>query len=130
MPQTNPLKMANPIQIDWLQRREERMDVRAFETAVRAAGGWVLARDLLRRAGLDDTEPARRHLRALAAAADTIISGQRGYCHLDHAAPQDIHHAAAWLESQARAMLRRAIRLQHHAHAALHRGGEPVQRHD
>lgn len=119
-----------PSQLDWFAK-PDRLDLIAFESAVRQAGGWILARDLLRRAGLEDTEHARRHLRALAAQSDAILSGQRGYCHLANATPEDIHHAAAWLESQAREMMQRAVRLRRRAHSAIHTGqAQTVQRHD
>lgn len=122
--------MESTRQLDWFAK-PDRLDLSAFESAVRHAGGWILARDLLRRTGLEDTEHARRHLRALAAQSDAILSGQRGYCHLANATPEDIHHAAAWLESQAREMMQRAIRLRRRAHAAIHTGEpETVQRHD
>jgi hypothetical protein len=75
-----------------------------------------LARDIARVAGLPASEVNLRWLRRLASQSSTIISGQQGYLHLDCASTDEIHHAAAWLESQASEMQARAIRLRQAAH--------------
>lgn len=77
---------------------------------------WQTARQLIAASGgrLND-----RTVRALAAAADHVISGQHGYRHIAHATAAEIHHAYAWLESQADQMRRRAIRIRHLAHAKV-----------
>lgn len=50
-----------------------------------------------------------RELRAIAAASHgQIISGQKGYARTDQASVEDVNHAAAWLESQAKSMQVRA----------------------
>lgn len=78
--------------------------------------GWVTAREILTHAGREDNDAARRLLRVQANKSDQILSGQRGYRHLAHATPEEIHHAAAWWESQAGEMQRRAIALRRRAH--------------
>ncbi len=90
--------------------------------ALRSVRGWITARQLLTRLGLPDDEHHRRLLRAWAHQSDEVLSGQRGYCHLAHANADDVHHAAAWLESQAMEMLDRARRLRCRAHKAIHTG--------
>lgn len=67
--------------------------------------GWMTARELL---GLQ-VGRTERQLRAMAAASQgQIISGQRGYARTDQASVEDVNHAAAWLESQAKSMQARA----------------------
>jgi hypothetical protein len=90
-----------------------------FEELLRRAGGWLLASQILIRCGLPIGEVNKRRLRALAARSQLILSGQRGYCHLDHASVEELHHAAAWMESQARQMQRRAIHLRQAAHRMI-----------
>ncbi len=65
-----------------------------------------------------------RQIRALAEASGNIISGQRGYKHIKHATPEEMHHACSWLESQAVKMLTRAQRIRRVAHATV-AGVEP-----
>lgn len=60
-----------------------------------------------------------RNIRALASASQWIISGQKGYKHLKHATPEEIHHAAAWLESQAKKMSERACTIRRNGHRIL-----------
>jgi hypothetical protein len=58
-----------------------------------------------------------RLIRQLAQASDgQIISGQRGYKHIDHATLEEATHAAAWLESQARQMADRACAIRRRLH--------------
>jgi len=80
--------------------------------------GWLTARELTVR-GYDD-----RHLRAIAeASAGRIISGQRGYALMSDCTPDEIDHAASWLESQAKKMLRRAAAIR----ARFHKYGRNTQ---
>ena len=54
-----------------------------------------------------------RTLRAIAAASQgRIISGQKGYARTDQASVEDVNHAAAWLQHQGEAMIRRAKEIQ------------------
>ena len=76
--------------------------------------GWQTAADLRERFGWSD-----RTCRALAAASGgLVISGQKGYALLTGCTPEEINHAASWLESQAKQMLTRAIEIRrlYHAH--------------
>ena len=89
---------------------------RWLEHWLRASGRWWTAAELRRATGdrLGD-----RELRALASASEWILSGQRGYKHLEAATAEEIDHAAAWLESQARKMEQRAIRLRRAGHRRI-----------
>ena len=72
---------------------------------------WVTAGELLEIPIFysPNTESSRRWLRNLAANSDgQILSGQRGYRHIRHATPDEIDHAANWLEHQAQTMGHRA----------------------
>ncbi len=46
-----------------------------------------------------------------------VISGGRGYCHIANAKPEEIKHAADWLESQGRKMLGRALQIRRNFHS-------------
>ena len=79
--------------------------------------GWVRAKTLQAEHGWSD-----RACRAAAEAADgQVISGNEGYCLLGEATADEIRTAAARLESQARHMLRRALRIRTRAHRRLHK---------
>lgn len=88
-------------------------NVQWLESILDERRGWLTAREIAAASGdrVDD-----RQVRALAAASPSIISGQRGYRHLRHASAEEIDHAASWLESQARAMLDRSVRIRRRAH--------------
>jgi len=84
------------------------------------ARDWLHAATILERWAVIDTEHNRRFVRALAAAAEPeIISGQLGYKHIAHATPEEIHHAAAWLEGQGKKMADRACALRRRAHQLI-----------
>jgi hypothetical protein len=102
--------MTTPIQGLLLDTRPT-IRMAEFAEVLRRAGGWILARQVLIQSGLVPDEGHKRWLRGLAAGSQLILSGQRGYCHLENASVEELHHAAAWLESQARQMQRRAIHL-------------------
>ena len=75
-------------------------------------GSWHTARQLADATGLPD-----RVARMCAEASEgRVISGQHGYKLTACATPGEIHHACAWLQSQAARMIDRArqIRLAQH----------------
>jgi hypothetical protein len=81
---------------------------------------WIYAGDILRSWGCTDTEHNRRTVRALAEAAlPEIISGQLGYKWIGNATPEEIHHAASWLEAQAKKMSERACAIRKRAHQRI-----------
>lgn len=93
-------------------RRRPADDLCETFVAALAGKGWVTARQLREATGIDD-----RVLRLCAEASEgRVISGQKGYKLTAEATPGEIHHACAWLISQAKRMTDRArqIRLAQH----------------
>jgi hypothetical protein len=63
-----------------------------------------------------------RKVRQLAEAADGLIvsgPGSPGYCHLYHCPAEKIHHITATQISQAKLMIRRALRTRRRAHSII-----------
>lgn len=87
-----------------------------LENILRDAGCWMTAKDLILSTHGKTHE---RNLRELASASDWIISGQKGYLHLQHASAEEITHAANWLESQAKKMSDRAGKIRRNAHRGI-----------
>jgi hypothetical protein len=74
--------------------------------------GWLSGREIRERKGWDE-----RTIRLLAAASDgQILSGQKGYKLTRQATPDELHHATAWLESQAKQMSQRACAIRRRWH--------------
>ena len=87
-----------------------------LERCLLDSGEWQCSRQLLTLS----PEPLNdRELRNLASQSQWLISGQHGYKHLRHATAEEIHHATAWLESQAQKMSERAATLRRNAHRLL-----------
>jgi hypothetical protein len=78
--------------------------------------GWMMAREILEEMALPVTDSEKRWLRRLAEDTADVISGQRGYCHIRDARSEEIEHAANWLTSQGKLMIRRALRMRRRAH--------------
>lgn len=83
---------------------------------LQSADGWMTAREISA-ASLGRVND--REIRALAAATDLVISGQRGYRHLHRATVAEIGHASSWLISQGRQMIRRGIAQRRRAHQSF-----------
>jgi len=111
--------MTEPIQELLFSARTEPLRVAEFERLLEQARGWMLARQILRVTGIPGDESHRRWLRGLAEQSQRILSGQHGYCHIAHASLEELHHAAAWMESQSRKMQQRAIHLRQAAHRKI-----------
>ena len=90
-----------------------------LEDLLRGAKCWMTAADLALTFFPNPPPRFERNLRAWANASGKIISGQKGYRAMEHASPEEIHHAIAWLESQSRQMAERAVRLRRHAHQKI-----------
>jgi hypothetical protein len=63
-----------------------------------------------------------RQVRQLAEAADGLIvsgPGSPGYCHLYHCPTEKVHHITATQISQAKQMIKRALRTRHLAHSLI-----------
>jgi hypothetical protein len=102
-----------PSLLDWRQPEKEVVPLKSWLKG----RGWQTARQIAELEGWSD-----RECRAAAEASDgEIITGQKGYKLLAEATPEEVHHAAAWLESQGRKMIDRAVairRLYHRFGAA------------
>lgn len=101
------------------QAQQDADQVRLLEDILRSNSDWMTSAAILVRMGLKVDENTRRDLRRLASKTANIISGTRGYRHMDHATTDEITHAVATLESQAKEMLSRATRIRHQAHSRL-----------
>ena len=91
-------------------------DAAWLEEMLRGAGTWMSARDitLSTRGVVGD-----RAVRALASGSPWIISGQKGYKHLEHATAEEIAHASNWLISQGKVMIRRGLRIRRNSHRMI-----------
>lgn len=92
-------------------------DVERLLAWLSAHPGFHTAAQLAASLGLSD-----RKVRQLAEAADGLIvsgPGSPGYCHLYHCDSKTIGHITATQISQARQMIRRAIRTRRRAHALI-----------
>lgn len=81
--------------------------------------GWMTMREIAsEHPGWSD-----RHIRAIASeSGGRIVSGQHGYKLTLECTPEEVHHATAWLRSQARVMTDRAIAIARLFHEAANRG--------
>lgn len=86
-------------------------------TAVLRGRGWMTARQIT---GHEETDWDERTLRNVAAASQgTILSGQAGYKLTVECTPEEVHHATAWLRSQARLMTSRSLKIARTFHQAV-----------
>lgn len=108
--------MAHDPQLTLFDRVSTDPNVRWLEKTLWEHREWITARGLRQLSGgrLDD-----REIRALAAVSPDVISGQGGYRHIERSTPEEIRHAAAWLESQGRKMVDRSIAIRRRAHTLL-----------
>lgn len=91
-------------------------NVQWLEKLLKDGQCWMTRRDIELTSG---GRVGDRDIRALASASEWIISGQRGYKHIEHASPEEIAHAANWLESQAKKMSERAGTIRRNAHRRI-----------
>lgn len=103
-------------ELPMFQHAPEDANVQWLENFLRDGKCWFTARDIeLSTHG----RVGDRDIRALASASPWIISGQKGYKHLEHASPEEVDHAANWLESQAKKMSERACLIRRNAHRRI-----------
>lgn len=103
-------------QLGLFESRPEDANVAWLETLLKGGHYWMTARDIMQTCGgrLHD-----RDVRELASASKWIISGQRGYKHIEHATAEESAHAANWLISQGKKMIKRGIAIRQNAHKLL-----------
>jgi hypothetical protein len=91
-------------------------DVAWIETYLRNNKGWHNANELLVSIGRPATENNRRWLRKPVSMSKWIISGQKGYKHMEHSTAEELDHAANWLESEGKELFERALSIRANAH--------------
>jgi hypothetical protein len=103
----------NPTQLDLqpLPAAFSDPNVEQLEALLLMIGEWLPRCEIERITGWGD-----RQIRELASASGWVLPGQKGYLHIKFASAEEIHHASAWLESQAKKMAERAGRLRSNAH--------------
>lgn len=87
-----------------------------LEDLLLGAKCWMTAADIAQTTVGRVTD---RDIRALASASEWIISGQKGYKHLEHASPEESAHAKNWLISQGKLMIKRGLRIGRNAHKRI-----------
>lgn len=97
----------------------EDQNVRWMESYLKEVREWMTAAALAVLVGKPDSDDSRRWVRSLAQASDWVISGQKGYKHLEHSTPEEISHFINWMESQGKKMIGRAERMRRNAHAVF-----------
>lgn len=91
-------------------------DVAWFERLLQGAGCWMSASDILLSVSMPCNDDTKRWIKSLRAATTWIISGQKGYKHIEHATAEEIDHAANRLESMAKTLGEQAGALRSNAH--------------
>lgn len=91
-------------------------NVQWLENLLQGHGAWMTMKDISFTTG---GRIGDRDIRALASASEWIISGQRGYKHIEHASPEENAHASNWLISQGKQMIKRGCRIRRNAHRRI-----------
>ena len=115
---TTPIILRDP-QLGLFEVKPGDANVVWLECFLKQHARWIKAGEILRFHGREETEDQKRLLRSLASASEWIVSGQSGYKHIEHASPEEIHHATAALISQGKKMIKRGIVLQRNGHKLL-----------
>jgi len=96
--------------------RADDPNVKWMERFLREHGRWWTAAEILRYMRREETEDGKRMLRALASASGWVVSGQKGYKHLEHATAEEVNRFCVTLEGEAKKMGDRAGRIRRAAH--------------
>jgi hypothetical protein len=107
--------MTNQLNL-FAQPTADQENVRWLESYLSSHSGWHTCAMILAALGKPETDQNKRDIRALAQSSKWIISGQKGYKHLERATAEEISHFTHWMESQAREMTRRAETVRKNAH--------------
>ena len=90
-----------------------RQDSDRLEELLYRTRAWLTAKEIV---CFSCGSVNEREIRSHASESSEIISGQKGYKHVACATPDEISHAANWLESQAKKMSERACAIRRRAH--------------
>lgn len=94
----------------------DSVSVKWLENLLRGSGCWMTAKDII----LTTRGKAHeRTLRELASKSSQVISGQKGYKHIEHATAEEIDRAANWLVSQGKQMIKRGISIRRSGHRRI-----------
>jgi hypothetical protein len=96
----------------------ELKDVGWLQDTLKQAGTWMTADEILATLQIAG-ETHKRWLRSLATESEWLISGQKGYLHLENATLDEVNHFAAAMRSQAKLMDERAGKLLVNAHKII-----------
>lgn len=97
-------------------RHSPDADVRWLETLLHNLKAWMLAGEILQSISRAATDSQKRWLRDLCNRSGWIVSGQKGYKHLRHSTPEEIHHCLAWKIHQIKEMGRNVVAIRRNAH--------------
>jgi hypothetical protein len=106
-------------QLDLFARSKPAAAVSWLERFLLERPDWWTAAGILTAAGRPVDEGAKRTIRQAATESHLVISGQRGYKHLEHATAEEIDHAANWLRSQGEEMINRSVAIRIAAHSRI-----------
>jgi hypothetical protein len=101
---------------DLFEFTDESISVKWLENLLRGGGCWMTAKDII----LSTRGKAHeRTLRDLASQSGQIITGQKGYKHIEHATAEEIAHASNWLISQGKKMIKRGLTIRRSGHRRI-----------
>lgn len=101
-------------QFNFFEAKPECDQVKFLVTLLDERKCWMTASQIV--AVLQGTWTDRDVRMYAEAAKGRIISGQKGYRHIRHATQEEVQHASAWMLSQGKKMIQRAIRIRNLAH--------------
>ena len=89
-----------------------------LERYLKEVADWVPAARLAELQNRPGDE-GKRWIRAVAEASEWVISGQKGYKHLEHTTAEEVNHFVNWMERQGKKMIARAERVKRNAHSVF-----------
>ena len=94
-------------------------EIAGLENFLLANPGWWSSSRLLAARGIVPDQNNRKELTHIAEWCDRIISGQEGYCHINHASADEIKHFLNGLDSRSRKLAERRLRVSKAAHQKI-----------
>lgn len=81
--------------------------------------GWAWSADLCQAMGIAPTENGKRQIRLLASGSEWIISGQKGYKHLQFATAEEFAEFRMTWMAQAKSICKRVARVTRNMHQVI-----------